>query len=79
MESFRIKVDSMGRIRIPVEAREELGESVLLKKTPQGLLIVPVVEVSSFIESFVRAIQEPPPRTGEPENWPPNMMRGIWR
>lgn len=74
----RVKVDSKGRICIPPEMREELGDVVILKKTPEGFAIIPGKPVD-FFEEFRETITSNPPRTGDPENWPPSKMKGIWR
>jgi len=37
--SFRLKVDSKGRIRLPREVREEVGDIVILEKTENGFVL----------------------------------------
>jgi len=32
-----------------------------------------------FLKEFREVIVSVPPRTGEPENWPPSRMKAIWR
>ena len=74
----RLKVDSKGRICIPLELREEVGDTVVLKKTPEGFMIIPSMPVD-FMEEFRKTIASEPPRTGKPENWPPSRMKAVWR
>ena len=72
-----VKVDSKGRICIPAEIREEIGDTATIKKTPEGYLLIPgkrqdaVEELSKIINSKHR-------RTGKPENWSPEKMKSIW-
>ncbi|MBW1932304.1 MAG: hypothetical protein JRI56_04640 [Deltaproteobacteria bacterium] len=73
----RLKVDSKGRICLPPEFREEVGDAVVVRRTPKGLLIQRSMKVD-FLEEFRKAITSEPKRTGEPENWPPERMKGIW-
>ncbi len=48
---LQLKVDSKGRICIPRELREEIGDVVTLKKTMEGFIIIPSKPVG-FIEEF---------------------------
>ena len=72
-----LNVDSKGRISLPPEFREELGDTVVATKTPEGLLLKPGRK-ADFFEEFKRAITSEPKRTGKPENWPPKKMKAIW-
>ena len=72
-----LKVDSKGRICLPPELRDEVGDVVIIERTPEGLLILPGEKVD-FVEMFKRMIASEPPRTGDPENWPPMRMKEIW-
>jgi len=76
--SFRLKVDSKGRIRLPREVREEVGDIVILEKTENGF-VLRSGELVDFLKEFREVIVSVPPRTGEPENWPPSRMKAIWR
>ncbi|MFQ6094860.1 MAG: AbrB/MazE/SpoVT family DNA-binding domain-containing protein [Candidatus Bathyarchaeia archaeon] len=75
---LRLKVDSKGRICIPLELRKEIGDVVILRRTPEGFIIVPGKPVD-FIEEFRKTVTSEPPRTGKPENWPPSRMKAMWR
>ena len=66
MDMVRLKVDSKGRIRLPSEIREEMGDIVVATRTPKGILIRPSMR-NDFIEEFKRVITTEPGRTGEPE------------
>lgn len=74
---LRLRMDSKGRICIPLELREEIGDVVILKRTPEGFVIVPGKRVD-FMEEFRKTVTSDPPRTGEPENWPPSRMKAVW-
>lgn len=76
--SFKLKVDSKGRIYLPREVREEIGDFVILEKCEEGFILKPG-RVTSFLEEFRRVITSEPPRTGKPENWTPSKMKAIWR
>ena len=76
---IHLKVDSKGRLYLPPEIREKIGNIVLLKETSGGYLIVPASgQPTSFLEEFRKLISSEPKRTGKPENWPPSRMKGIW-
>jgi len=74
----QLKVDSKGRICLPPELREEVGDIVILKKTSEGYIIMPSKHVD-FFEEFRKTITSDPARTGKPENWSPSKMKSIWR
>jgi len=74
----QLRVDSKGRICIPPELRKEIGDVVVLKETPEGLLLVPG-KATDFVEEFRKTVGSEPPRTGKPENWPPSRMKLMWR
>jgi len=73
----QVKVDSKGRISLPPELREEIGDLVVVKKTPEGILLQRS-QKRDFLEEFKRMIISEPPRTGKPENWQPRKMKEIW-
>lgn len=77
MEQVHLKIDSKGRLCIPPEIREQIGDSAILKKTPEGFLLIPG-RPTNFLDEFRKAIVSEPPRTGKPENWPPSKMKSIW-
>ena len=78
MEQVTVKVDSKGRICIPAEIREEIGDTVTIKKTQQGYLLLPGKQ-KDFLEEFKKLITSEPHRTGKPECWPPEKMKSIWK
>ena len=41
VEQVEVKVDSKGRICIPAEIREEIGENATIKRVPEGFLLIP--------------------------------------
>ena len=77
MEQVTLKVDSKGRICIPAEIREKIGDTATLKKTPQGYLIVPGKQKDAH-ERLIQIINSKHDRTGKPENWSPEKMKSIW-
>jgi len=72
MEEVELKVDSKGRIRIPAEIREQIGDVIILRKTTEGYLLVP------FLDDFKKVVSSKPRRTGKPECWSPEQMKSIW-
>ena len=78
MERVHLKIDSKGRICIPAEIREQIGNVAVLKKTPGGYLIVPG-EQTDFLEEFRKVITSEPRRTGKPRLVSPKEMKSIWR
>jgi DNA-binding transcriptional regulator/RsmH inhibitor MraZ len=77
-EQVILKIDSKGRIRIPAEFREEIGDAAIMKKTAQGFLIVPGKQ-ENFIEAFNKMINSEPKRKGKPKLASPEEMKSIWR
>ena len=74
---FKLKVDSKGRIVLPREVRDEVGDVVILEKIDDGF-IIRRGEVKSFLDEFKQVITSEPKRSGKPENWPPSKMKRIW-
>ena len=77
MEHFMLKIDSKGRLCIPAEIREEIGDTATLKKTSEGYLIIPGKQ-ENFLKEFQKVIKSKHKRTGKPENWSPEKMKSIW-
>jgi DNA-binding transcriptional regulator/RsmH inhibitor MraZ len=77
MDDVELKMDSKGRICLPPDIREEMGDTVIATRTPKGILIR-AGRKRGFIEEFNKVIATEPKRTGEPENWPPEKMKEIW-
>ena len=76
LDQVQLKIDSKGRLYIPPEIREQIGDTVILKKTSRGFLIVPG-QSENFMDQFRRVITSEPHRTGKPENWPPSKMKAC--
>ena len=77
MDQVTLKVDSKGRICLPVEIRGEIGNVAILKKTPAGYLIVPGRE-TDFLKEIRQVITTKHERTGKPENWSSEKMKAVW-
>ncbi len=77
-EQVTLKIDSKGRICIPAEFREEIGNAAVMKKTAGGFLIVPGKQ-EDFIESFNKMITSEPKRKGKPKLATPEQMKSAWR
>jgi DNA-binding transcriptional regulator/RsmH inhibitor MraZ len=73
-----LKIDSKGRMCIPAEIREQIGDTVTLKKTPKGFLIVPGKR-EDFLEEFKKLITSEPKRKGKPKLATPEEMKSVWR
>lgn len=78
MEEVTLKVDSKGRICIPAEIREQIGDVAVLKKTPKGYLLFPGKK-EDFLEEFRKLITSKPRRKGKPKFVSPKEMKAIWR
>jgi bifunctional DNA-binding transcriptional regulator/antitoxin component of YhaV-PrlF toxin-antitoxin module len=77
MKEVELKMDAKGRICLPPDIREEMGDTVIATRTSEGILITPGRK-KEFTEEFNIAISAEPERTGVPENWPPEKMKEIW-
>lgn len=77
VEQVNVKLDSKGRICIPAEIREEIGDTATIKRVAEGFLIVPGKKEDA-IEKLRRIINSKHERTGKPENWSPEKMKSIW-
>jgi bifunctional DNA-binding transcriptional regulator/antitoxin component of YhaV-PrlF toxin-antitoxin module len=78
MEEVHLKIDSKGRLCIPAEIREQVGETAILKKTAEGYLIVPGKKVDAQ-EEFCKIMISPPKRKGKPRIATPEEMKAIWK
>lgn len=71
-------MDSKGRICIPVEIREEIGDTATIKKTQEGYLIISAKH-QDVNEELLKIVNSEYRRTGKPENWSPEEMKSIWK
>jgi len=78
MEEVQLKVDSKGRVCIPAEIREQIGNVAVLKKTAKGYLLMPGKK-KDFLEEFREVMTSEPRRTGKPKLVSPEEMKSIWR
>jgi len=73
-----LKVDSKGRIVLPKEVRNELGDKLILEKRGKGFLILPG-KGRGFLEEFKVVMSSKPKRKGKPENWGPSKIKSTWK
>jgi AbrB family looped-hinge helix DNA binding protein len=73
-----VKIDSKGRLCIPAEIREEIGDTAILRKTPEGYLLIPG-KGEDFLEEFKKLITSEPKRKGKPKLATPEDMKSVWR
>jgi bifunctional DNA-binding transcriptional regulator/antitoxin component of YhaV-PrlF toxin-antitoxin module len=78
MEEIHLKIDSKGRICIPQEIREQIGQTATMKKTKEGFTIVPGKPID-FLDEFRQVISSEPKRKGKPKLATPQQMKSIWR
>jgi bifunctional DNA-binding transcriptional regulator/antitoxin component of YhaV-PrlF toxin-antitoxin module len=78
VEQVTVKVDSKGRICIPAEIREEIGDTATLKRTPKGFLLL-AGKKEDPVEELRKIIKSKHKRTGKPEHWTPEQMKAIWK
>jgi len=78
MEEVHLKIDSKGRLCIPAEIREQVGETAILKKTAEGYLIVPGKKIDAQ-EEFRKIITSTPRRKGKPKLATPEEMKTTWK
>jgi bifunctional DNA-binding transcriptional regulator/antitoxin component of YhaV-PrlF toxin-antitoxin module len=72
-----ITLDSKGRVVIPPDLREGLGDHITIRKTEAGVLLVPGAK-EDFLADFLRTLESEPRRTGKPANPSPERMKTIW-
>ena len=76
-KQVNVKVDSKGRICIPAEIRDEIGDTATIKRVPEGFLLQSGKKEDAT-EKLRRIINSKHERTGKPENWSPEKMKSIW-
>jgi len=77
-EQVNLKIDSKGRICLPAEIREEIGNTATIKRTPQGFLLIPGKR-EDFLQEFKELITSEPKRRGKPKLATPEEMKSVWR
>jgi len=77
LEQLTLKVDAKGRICIPADIREQIGNTATLRKTAEGYLLLPGKQKDIFQE-LKQKITSEHKRTGTPENWSPEKIKKIW-
>ncbi|MGI0086223.1 MAG: AbrB/MazE/SpoVT family DNA-binding domain-containing protein [Nitrososphaerales archaeon] len=78
------KVDSKGRLSLPREIRELLGDIVELKPVGREKVLISKAKKSRIskgrygTDNLSRLFDTEPRRTGKPENPSPSEMKSIW-
>ena len=77
------KLDSKGRVSLPREIREIVGDVVEMKPIGKSVLIrradVRISKRMNEVVDFVKLNDKEPRRTGKPENPSPKEMNSIWK
>ncbi len=76
VKKIKVNIDSEGRLYLPTEVRKELGDTLTLKKTPEGYLLSSKQYVA--VEELRKIITSKPHRTGKPKLATPEEMKSIW-
>ena len=76
MKKIKLKIDSEGRLYLPTEIRKELGDTLTLKKTPEGYLLSSKQYVA--VEELRKIITSKHRRTGKPTLATPEEIKSIW-
>ena len=78
-------MDSKGRISLPREIREMLGDTVELKQVGKDKVVLirarkPMKGEGRAVKTkdFVKSLNREPRRTGRPENPSPEEMKSMW-
>ncbi len=58
--------------------RPEPGDSVSVKRTRGGLIVMPSKK-ADYVSRFRELIETPPSRLGRPQNWKPSKMKSVWK
>ncbi len=77
VKKITIKKDSEGRFYLPAKIRKELGDTLTLKKTPEGYLLTSKQYVAN--EELRKVITSKHRRTGKPRLATPEEMKSIWK
>jgi bifunctional DNA-binding transcriptional regulator/antitoxin component of YhaV-PrlF toxin-antitoxin module len=77
-QQLTVKIDAKGRICIPAEIKEVLGDIATIKKTPEGILLIPGKR-ENFLEEFKKLITSEPELKGKPKFATPEEMKSVWR
>jgi DNA-binding transcriptional regulator/RsmH inhibitor MraZ len=75
MEQYNVKIDSDGRMYLPKKVRQELGNTVVLKKAAQGYLLTSKQYVAN--EKLKKTLNSTISRTGKPHLATPQEMKSI--
>jgi AbrB family looped-hinge helix DNA binding protein len=76
-----VKIDSKGRLCIPAEIREEIGDTAKIKKTSDGNFLLIPSKREDFLEEFKKLITSEPKLKGKrkPRLATPEEMKSVWR
>ncbi len=77
VKEITVKIDSEGKITIPLAVRNQLGKNPTLKKTKEGYLLISSKQ-KDFLEEFRKVVTSKHRRTGKPKLASPEEMKSIW-
>jgi len=84
--AFQARVDSKGRISLPREVREMLGDVVQLEPIGKEKVVLSRSRTprsprgkKAKDQDFWKQFDREPRRTGKPENPSPEEMKAIWK
>jgi bifunctional DNA-binding transcriptional regulator/antitoxin component of YhaV-PrlF toxin-antitoxin module len=72
------RLDSKGRLVIPPDLREGLGDHIVIRKTEAGIILAPGKKEDRVTE-FLNILESEPERTGKPGNPGPDKIKSIWK
>lgn len=74
------KVDSKGRLSLPREMHEALGDVVELKQVGKEKVLLSKAKKGKIprTDNISKLLDAEPRRTGKPENPAPDEMKSIW-
>jgi len=77
MDKVTIKIDTDGNLTLPEEVLKELGNNLILKKTPKGYLLTSKQFIAN--KKLKELLNSPPKRKGAPKLATPQEMKSIWK
>jgi hypothetical protein len=76
IEQFTVKIDPEGKILLPKQVQNALGNTLTLKKTAKGYILTSKQYIAN--EKLKKIITGTHRRTGKPHNATPKEIKSIW-